>query len=62
MFLYVGRLGVEKQLHRIKKVLDANPGARLALVGKGPNEDNLRKIFEGYPVYFAGEMRGTVPI
>jgi sulfoquinovosyltransferase len=58
LLVYVGRLGVEKQLHRLKKVLEANPGARLAFVGKGPQEAELKKMFEGYPVHFAGQLIG----
>ena len=58
LLIYVGRLGLEKKLANLKQVLDSNPGARLALVGKGPAEDGLREHFKGYPVYFAGQMSG----
>ena len=59
LLLYVGRLGTEKKLERLKVVLDRNPGCRLAFVGKGPAEEALKKHFEGYPVVFAGQMTGT---
>ena len=36
LLLYIGRLSAEKQIERIKPVLDAMPDARLALVGDGP--------------------------
>ena len=39
-------------------VLDSNPGARLAFVGKGPLDDEMRKLFQGYPVHFAGQLVG----
>ncbi|KAJ1439355.1 hypothetical protein B484DRAFT_323599 [Ochromonadaceae sp. CCMP2298] len=58
LLLYVGRLGYEKKLDRLKAVLDANPGARLALVGKGPAEADLRELFRDYPVHFAGQVVG----
>eukprot|EP01038_Epipyxis_sp_PR26KG_P004208 gene4208-5982_t len=58
LLLYVGRLGVEKKLSRLKNVLIANPNARLAFVGKGPVKDQLEKEFQGFPVYFAGELHG----
>jgi hypothetical protein len=39
LLVYVGRLGAEKKLQRLKKVLERNPGARLAFVGRGPIQD-----------------------
>lgn len=58
LFLYVGRLGKEKKIERLKQVLEAMPGCRLALVGKGPYEQTLRELFKDLPVVFAGEMKG----
>lgn len=59
LLLYVGRVGTEKKLNRLRNVLDKNPGCRLAIVGKGPADDELREFFKGYPVFFAGQMTGT---
>ena len=47
LLLYVGRLSAEKQIERIKPVLEALPEARLALVGDGPHRQQLEKHFEG---------------
>lgn len=58
LLIYIGRLGVEKRLYRLKAVLDAIPGSRLAIIGKGPAEDELKEHFRGYPVHFAGTMTG----
>lgn len=59
LLLYVGRLGREKRLERLAQVLDASPGARLALVGDGPSEEELRTFFKGYPnVHFVGILTG----
>jgi sulfoquinovosyltransferase len=58
LLLYVGRLGAEKNIQMIKKVLEARPEARLAIVGGGPAEAELRKTFEGMPVVFTGLLRG----
>lgn len=58
LLVYVGRLGKEKRLDRLKSVLDAIPGARLALVGGGPAESELKELFKDYPVHFAGSMTG----
>lgn len=45
LLLYVGRLGAEKNLLVLKDVLAANPGARLALVGDGPQRAVLEAHF-----------------
>lgn len=58
LLLYVGRLGFEKKIHRLKKVLESNPGSRLVIVGTGPAEGELKKVFAGIPVHFAGEIVG----
>ena len=105
LLIYVGRIGAEKKLHRLKKgirilcdffilsnylstpsilncifpinslnifkllfytyfflVLDSNPGARLAFIGKGPMDDEMKKLFSGYPVHFAGQLVGKLHI
>ncbi|KAF0931512.1 hypothetical protein E2562_004625 [Oryza meyeriana var. granulata] len=36
LILYVGRLGVEKSLDFLKRVMDRLPGSRIAFVGDGP--------------------------
>lgn len=59
LLIYVGRVGTEKKLDKLKIVLDANPGCRLAIVGKGPADQELRQYFKDYPVFFAGQMTGT---
>lgn len=60
LIVYVGRLGPEKRIERLKRVLDENPGVHLALVGKGPaaHEEELKKLFENYPVVFTGQIVG----
>lgn len=58
LLVYVGRIGAEKKINRLKKVLDANPGARLAFVGRGPIEDEMKAYFADYPVHFTGELQG----
>lgn len=59
LLLYVGRLGAEKEIERIKPVLKAIPGARLALVGDGPHRSALEKHFAGTPTHFVGYLTGT---
>lgn len=58
LLLYVGRLGYEKRIDRLKKVLERNPESRLVVVGTGPAEDELKKVFADLPVHFAGEIVG----
>jgi glycosyltransferase involved in cell wall biosynthesis len=58
LLLYVGRLGAEKEIERIKPVLEAIPGARLAIVGNGPNRAELESHFAGTNTYFVGYLEG----
>jgi glycosyltransferase involved in cell wall biosynthesis len=58
LLLYVGRLGAEKEIDRIKPVLEAIPNARLALVGDGPHRSALEKHFAGTPTHFVGYLTG----
>jgi glycosyltransferase involved in cell wall biosynthesis len=58
LLLYVGRLSAEKEIDRIKPVIEAIPGARLALVGDGPHRQALEKHFEGTPTHFVGYLQG----
>ena len=58
LLVYVGRLSAEKQIERIKPVLDALPDARLALVGDGPHRQQLEKHFEGTATTFVGYLAG----
>jgi glycosyltransferase involved in cell wall biosynthesis len=59
LLLYVGRLSAEKEIDRIKPVLEAIPNARLALVGDGPYRADLERIFADTPTYFAGYRTGV---
>ncbi|MBF2028031.1 MAG: glycosyltransferase family 1 protein [Oscillatoriales cyanobacterium C42_A2020_001] len=58
LLLYVGRLSAEKEIERIKPVVESIPNARLALVGDGPNRQNLEKHFAGTPTNFVGYLQG----
>ena len=59
LLLYVGRLGAEKEIDRIKPVLEAIPNARLALVGDGPHREALKMHFAGTPTNFVGYLGGV---
>jgi glycosyltransferase involved in cell wall biosynthesis len=58
LLLYIGRLSAEKQIERIRPVLEAIPDTRLALVGDGPHRSRLEEIFAGLPVCFVGYLAG----
>lgn len=58
LLLYVGRLGAEKEIDRIRPVLEAIPNARLALVGDGPHRQELMRFFAGTNTNFVGYLMG----
>ena len=58
LLLYVGRLGREKNINMIKEVLIRMPQCRLAVVGAGPAEDELKEHFAGTDTVFMGLMSG----
>ena len=58
LLIYVGRLSAEKQIERIKPVLDALPNTRLALVGDGPHRQQLEKTFKNSSTTFIGYLSG----
>lgn len=58
LMVYVGRLGAEKRLKDIRPVLEKLPGARLCIVGTGPQADELKEYFEGTNTVFTGQLSG----
>ncbi len=58
ILIYIGRLSAEKEIDRIKPVLESIPGARLALVGDGPYREELEQHFEGTATHFVGYLAG----
>lgn len=58
LLLFVGRLSAEKRVEWVKDVLQAIPGARLAVVGDGPAGDTVREYFAGTPTHFTGFLTG----
>ncbi|MBA2510026.1 MAG: glycosyltransferase family 1 protein [Rubrobacteraceae bacterium] len=58
ILLSVGRLAPEKDLGRLKAVLEGIPGTRLAIVGDGPARRTLERAFAGTPTVFTGFLHG----
>ncbi|KST61775.1 glycosyltransferase family 4 protein [Mastigocoleus testarum] len=58
LLLYVGRLSPEKEIERIKPILEAIPNSRLALVGDGPHRQALESYFADTNTNFVGYLTG----
>ncbi|KAH9551784.1 hypothetical protein CY35_09G030800 [Sphagnum magellanicum] len=58
LIVHVGRLGAEKNLDFLKKVMRRIPHVRLAFVGDGPFRSNLEQMFQGMNVTFTGMLQG----
>ena len=59
VMVYVGRLGAEKRLKDIKPMLEKlGPKARLCIVGKGPQKEELEEHFKGTNTKFMGQLSG----
>ncbi|MBW7455631.1 glycosyltransferase, partial [Paenibacillus sepulcri] len=58
ILLYVGRLAAEKEIERIREVLESSPRYCLALVGDGPHRASLEAYFQGTNTTFTGFMHG----
>ncbi len=58
LMTYVGRLSFEKRLDWLLGPVTQIPGVRLALVGSGPAEAELRRRFKGTNTVFTGYMAG----
>jgi glycosyltransferase involved in cell wall biosynthesis len=58
LLVYVGRLGIEKRIDMMRPVLDALPQARFAIVGDGPNREELKTLFAGTNTVFTGFLQG----
>lgn len=59
LMVYVGRLGTEKRLKDVKPMLEKlGPNVRFCVVGKGPQQEELEKHFEGTNTVFTGQLSG----
>ncbi len=57
--LYVGRIALEKGLHRLLGLFAENPDLHLAMVGEGPAEGIFREQFRDTPTTFVGKLLGV---
>jgi glycosyltransferase involved in cell wall biosynthesis len=62
-FIYVGRLGVEKNLALVaeayRRLRETRKDAHLILIGDGPYRKELTRQLEGLPVTFTGFLEGN---
>jgi len=58
LMVYVGRLGAEKNIKDVRDILEKMPNARFAVVGKGPQKEELEKYFKGTKTVFLGQRSG----
>ncbi|XP_042482245.1 sulfoquinovosyl transferase SQD2-like [Macadamia integrifolia] len=58
LIIHVGRLGVEKNLDFLKRVMDRFPEVRIAFIGDGPYRGELETMFSGMPAVFTGLLQG----
>lgn len=65
LMLYIGRIATEKNLDALLKQFAAArqivPDLYLALIGKGPNEEELRQLAEDLELGSTVQFRGVVP-
>ncbi|SEB13803.1 Glycosyltransferase involved in cell wall bisynthesis [Thalassobacillus cyri] len=54
LLVFVGRLAPEKEIHKLKPLLERRSDISLAIVGDGPVRDQLEKTFEGTNTTFTG--------
>ncbi|MBM7579170.1 glycosyltransferase family 4 protein [Jeotgalibacillus terrae] len=58
LLLFVGRLAAEKEIERVKPLLQQSDNFCLAIVGDGPNRETLEKEFAGTNTVFTGFLHG----
>ena len=58
LLLYVGRLAPEKEIEKIRTVLEQSDQFVLAIVGDGPHRAELEQHFQGTNTVFTGFMHG----
>ncbi|TMN22874.1 glycosyltransferase family 4 protein [Lentibacillus cibarius] len=58
LLLFVGRLAPEKEIEKIKTVLDSSDEFALAIAGDGPHRQPLERHFQGTNTVFTGFLHG----
>ena len=58
LLVFVGRLAAEKEIHRLRAMMDRRDDVALAIVGDGPFRGELERLFAGTATLFPGFMEG----
>jgi len=58
LLVFVGRLAPEKEIHKLKPLLEERSDVRLAIVGDGPIREQLEQKFKGTNTVFTGFLHG----
>ncbi len=58
LLIFVGRLAPEKNIKALKSIMTDRKDVRLAVIGDGPDKENLEEIFADTPTVFTGFLHG----
>ena len=58
LLVFIGRLAVEKEIHKLLPMLEKRSDISLAIIGDGPARNDLEKVFEGTKTVFTGFLHG----
>lgn len=58
LLVFVGRLAAEKEIHRLRPMMERRRDVALAIVGDGPYRRELEQLFAGTSTLFPGFMEG----
>ncbi|WP_337019827.1 glycosyltransferase family 1 protein [Oceanobacillus massiliensis] len=58
LLIFIGRLAIEKEIHKIKPLLESRDDITLAIIGDGPARKELQHTFSGTNTVFTGFMHG----
>ncbi len=58
LLVFIGRLAVEKEIHKLLPMLEKRSDISLAIIGDGPARNDLEKVFEGTRTVFTGFLHG----
>lgn len=58
LLVYIGRLAKEKDIDTLLAVVNKYPDNRYAIIGDGPEKEELEKIFAATPTVFTGFLHG----
>lgn len=58
LLVFIGRIAVEKEIHKLLPLLEKRPDISLAIIGDGPARADIEKRFKGTNTVFTGFIHG----